>query len=319
MAFVTINAGQFSLDIISPDTSRGIEQDVALVHFHGGFLIVGEKQTFPPNWLISACQRRGWHYISPSYRLLPEAKGQDIADDAENAVRWVHKNLAKRVIIAGSSAGGYLALLAAAQTRSLKPRAVLSVYGLNNLATKSYTTPGSTMAGAPPMPKLEEVIGDIKNAAKGGQAISGYPFPEDENDKRMGWIAALHEAALYPDILCGVPGLAKSIRNDGVQSIPNEARKFFPLDFGLDADFPPTALLHGDQDSYVNVAQSVLAAEKLRSAGIKTCLEVVPGKDHGFDAMEVAAGVNFEAEGETGVVVGHLKSIMSFLDEAIGR
>lgn len=39
MAFVTINAGQFSLDVISPDTSRGIEQDVALVHFHGGFLV----------------------------------------------------------------------------------------------------------------------------------------------------------------------------------------------------------------------------------------------------------------------------------------
>lgn len=39
MAFVTINAGQFSLDIISPDISKGIEQDAALVHFHGGFLV----------------------------------------------------------------------------------------------------------------------------------------------------------------------------------------------------------------------------------------------------------------------------------------
>ncbi|KAH6972919.1 Alpha/Beta hydrolase protein [Ilyonectria sp. MPI-CAGE-AT-0026] len=243
---------------------------------------------------------------------------QDIADDAENPVRWVHKNLANRVIIAGSSAGGYLALLAAAQARSLKPVAVLSVYGLNNLATESYITPGSTMAGVPIIPNLDEVIGDIKSAANGGQSMSGYPFPE-KNDKRMGWIAALHEAALYPDIVCGVPGLAKTIRSDGVQSIPNEIRKFFPLEFGLDGDFPPTALLYGDQDSSINAAQSVLAAERLRSAGIKTCLEVVPGKGHGFDAMEVAAGVDFEAESETGVFAGHLKSIISFLDGVIGR
>ncbi|KAF7557894.1 hypothetical protein G7Z17_g277 [Cylindrodendrum hubeiense] len=319
MAFKTANAEQITLDIISPEKTNGVDQDVALVHFHGGFLVVGDKQTFPPNWLISACERRGWHYISPSYRLLPEATGEDAANDAKTAVRWVHQHLARRIIIAGSSAGGYLALLAAAQLRSIRPVAVLSIYGINSPASADYTTLGSTLMGAPPMANLEKVVQDLKAAAEKGEPISGYPFPEDKNDRRMGWIAALHEATIYPDIICGVPGLSKSIRMDGVQIIPKEVRQFFPLDFGLDAGFPPTAFLHGDQDSCVNVAQSVQAAEKLRNAKIKVLLEVVAGKDHGFDAMEVAPGVNVEAEGESGDISVHLKSILRFLDEAVDQ
>ncbi|KAH7130958.1 hypothetical protein EDB81DRAFT_763622 [Dactylonectria macrodidyma] len=169
------------------------------------------------------------------------------------------------------------------------------------------------------MENLDEVLHDLKTAAKTGQPIVGYAIPEDEHNKRMGWITALHEAAIYPDILCGTPGLSSLIRNDGLQSLPYEVRQFFRLDFGLDLGFPPTAFLHGDKDSCVDVAQSILAAEKLREAGVKTCLEVVPGKEHGFDVIEVAPDANFEAKGESSVLAVHLKSILHFLGQIVNQ
>jgi dipeptidyl aminopeptidase/acylaminoacyl peptidase len=55
-------------------------------------------------------------------------------------------------------------------------------------------------------------------------------------------------------------------------------------------DYPPTLLLHGDGDTDVPYAQSVLMAEALARAGVAHDLITVPGGGHGFDrAMEEPA------------------------------
>lgn len=61
----------------------------------------------------------------------------------------------------------------------------------------------------------------------------------------MGLVLALHQAALYPEQLTGVAGLAQKLKNNGVGVIQAEHRKFFPVAFGLTRDFPPTALVMG--------------------------------------------------------------------------
>jgi dipeptidyl aminopeptidase/acylaminoacyl peptidase len=48
-------------------------------------------------------------------------------------------------------------------------------------------------------------------------------------------------------------------------------------------DYPPTLLLHGDQDTDVPYKQSVLMAAALQSQGVEHDLLTVPGGPHGFD------------------------------------
>lgn len=76
--------------------------------------LIGEKTTFPPYWLINACKNRGWTYATASYRLLPEADGREILEDALDAVCWVYNNVSHRIIVAGSSAGAHVAFTATA-------------------------------------------------------------------------------------------------------------------------------------------------------------------------------------------------------------
>ena len=116
-------------------------------------------------WLINACQRRNWAYITPSYRLLPEAKGLDILSDAIDASFWVRKNLTERIILAGSSAGALLAFATAAHPRSSPPLCLLSIYGMLDLTAERYILPGSPLVG-PPMDESRAIMQQMEEVAK---------------------------------------------------------------------------------------------------------------------------------------------------------
>lgn len=320
-----------TLDVSVPKDFDG-QAGTALIHFHGGFLVrifldsstdsfvinqfqqvIGEKTTFPPSWLISACHRRHWAYITASYRLLPEATGLDILDDAIDACIWVSAHLTKRIILAGSSAGGFLALATAAHPRSPPPLCVLSIYGMLDLTSPWYTQPRHSFLG----PRIEDPIPIIREigVAKNEHAIDGYAFPEDTaKDKRWTWIRALHQEGVFPDILTRVEGLSRRIQEEGVEVIPLEQRALFPAAFGLDATYPPTALIHGDADIMVEFDQSERVARRLENAGVKVLLERVVGKDHGFD-VEIPLGVDVESERGHGFY-DNLRRILKFLDSA---
>ncbi|WP_311279586.1 prolyl oligopeptidase family serine peptidase [Paenibacillus sp. MER 180] len=51
----------------------------------------------------------------------------------------------------------------------------------------------------------------------------------------------------------------------------------------ITVDFPPTLLLHGDQDTDVPYEQSVLMHKKLKEKGVATKLITIKGADHVFD------------------------------------
>lgn len=66
----------------------------------------------------------------------------------------------------------------------------------------------------------------------------------------------------------------------------------------------------------MSVDQSTKVLETLKQLGIKVCLEVVEGKDHGFDTG-FEDDVDVEADGsETDSVLTQLKRIVAFLDTA---
>ncbi|KAL4989618.1 Alpha/Beta hydrolase protein [Aspergillus falconensis] len=277
--FKEVDGLSLEIDVSKP---KAADHGVVLVHFHGGYLVLGDKSTKPPHWLINACRTRGWTYASPSYRLLPEAPGLDILSDAVDAIHWVHRNISKNIIIGGSSAGGYLALAAAANPTSPRPLAVLSNYGMLDAAGKRYIEPGQPLRA--PVSNLPAAIGEIQGAMQNGEVLDGYPFPANlPTDARFNWVKALHEAAIFPDVLTRIPGLAQQILKDGVEVIPAEYRALFPVSFALTNNFPPTVLLHGDADELVGFEQSQLVAEKLGQLGVDVHLERAAGQGHGFE------------------------------------
>ncbi|KAH6723525.1 Alpha/Beta hydrolase protein [Leptodontidium sp. MPI-SDFR-AT-0119] len=314
--FKTVEGLELTLDAHSPEVTQDGGSQVALIHFHGGFFFLGQKSTFPPYWLINVCRRRSWTYVTPSYRLLPEATGQEMLSDAVDAFNWVSSNISQKIIVAGSSAGGYLAFHVASQASSPRPMAVLSVYGMNNLTDDRYTR-GTTVMGIPDIPAIQ-FIADIE-AAKTEQALSGYDFPlNPSTDKRFLWATIVHQQALFPELLTGIPNLGKQIKGSGMDAIPAEARKFFSVPFKIEASFPPTALVHGSSDRAVNIDQSTAVAGILKASGVKVHLEVVEGKDHGFDAG-FSEDIDVEEDGpKADSVLAQLKSVVAFLDDTVG-
>ncbi|KAJ5398296.1 hypothetical protein N7509_006409 [Penicillium cosmopolitanum] len=305
-----------TIDISRPRNLR--ETGIVLIHFHGGFLVIGEKTTFPPDWLINACQARGWTYATASYRLMPEATGLEILSDTLDAVRWVHQNISDRIIIAGSSAGGYLALATGAHPECPRPLSILSIYGMLDPASKRYIDSGVPLRV--PVSNLETALEEIGTVANSGQSIDGYAFPKEPPiDQRFRWIGAIHEAARYPDLLTRIPGLAGQIREVGVSAIPVYFRGLFPVSFRLSSEFPPTVLLHGDSDELVDFEQSALVADKMKSLGIDVHLERAVGQGHGF---EVKTSINLDAmemEGEDAAMKAGLRRVIMALEAAVSK
>lgn len=122
---------------------------------------------------------------------------------------------------------------------------------------------------------------------RSAKAVDGYPFPSDlATDQRFKWASTMHQTARYIDVLTRSPGLTEKIAKEGVQVIPEEHRPLFPATFGLNANFPPTVLLHGDVDDLVDFGLSSSVATKFQNAGLDVHLERVVGQGHGFEANE---------------------------------
>ncbi|KAK1749767.1 alpha/beta-hydrolase [Echria macrotheca] len=100
------------------------------LYFHPGGLVAGARIVVPP-WLAQTCFRHKWPLISASYRLLPQARGEDLLQDATAAYEFARTlgGAERKVIVGGASAGNFLATLIAHHLTP-KPLAVLSITGI---------------------------------------------------------------------------------------------------------------------------------------------------------------------------------------------
>ena len=93
-----------------------------VVYFHGGGWVLGDHRSDDP-FCRDLCVRSGAMIVSVDYRHAPEHRCPAAADDAVAAVRWLGTNAAEvgaergRIVVAGWSAGGNLAAVAAQRIR----------------------------------------------------------------------------------------------------------------------------------------------------------------------------------------------------------
>jgi len=114
--------------------------------------------------LATALADAGWAVWAIEYRRIGSPGGgwPGTFDDVTNAIAHVRQLAARhpldlaRVVVAGHSAGGHLALWSAAQ-ESFLPRAVVSIAGITDLAT--YAAP--TGCGSAVVPLLGGTVGEV--------------------------------------------------------------------------------------------------------------------------------------------------------------
>jgi acetyl esterase/lipase len=89
-----------------------------LVMVHGGSWTGGGRRMASPG-LLAALAERGWVCVSIDYRLGPRHRWPSPIVDVKKAIAWVRANIAEHggdpsfIAVAGGSAGGHLAALAA--------------------------------------------------------------------------------------------------------------------------------------------------------------------------------------------------------------
>jgi acetyl esterase/lipase len=142
------DALELRLDVIR---RRGVDHSAtakrpALIYVHGGGWVIDHKtrQGLP---LMQRLASRGWVCFNIDYRLSPRATFPDHIVDVKRAIAWVREHAAEWgvdpdfIVIAGNSAGGHLASLAALtpnrpefqpgfETADTSLAACLSFYGI---------------------------------------------------------------------------------------------------------------------------------------------------------------------------------------------
>lgn len=242
-----------------------------ILWIHSGALIMGDRDMFgsePVKEQLRRYLHAGFVVVSIDYRLAPETKLPGIIEDLQDAYAWVRGQGPElfhidpnRIAVVGHSAGAYLTLMAGFCVEP-RPRALVSFYGYGDILGEWYTRPD------PHFMAMNAVTSEDAYAAIGGPVISRSPFPS----KRSQFYIYCRQRGLWPKEVTGIDPMKE----------PKAFNRFCPL-VNVTENYPPTLLLHGDEDKDVPYQQSVLMAKEMERNGVRHNLITMENRDHLFD------------------------------------
>ncbi len=255
----------------------GNEIRPALVWIHGGALISGNRGG------IRAEQRQryldaGFVVVSIDYRLAPETKLKGIIEDVQDAFKWVrdkgpalYKIDPKRTVVVGHSAGGYLTLMTGFAVEP-RPQALVAFYGYGDITNEWYSKPDAFYRMRPLVTREEAY-----------KAIGKTEIAEVKDPLRGRFYLYCRQNGLWP----------KEVAGHDPDKEPRAFDRFCPIR-NVTKEYPPTLMLHGDNDTDVPHRQSVDMAAELKKHGVTHEFISIKNGPHGFDGKglkdaEVAA------------------------------
>lgn len=248
-----------------------------VVWIHGGALINGHRAGINGRIRQMAFDN-GYVLVSIDYRLAPETKLPAIISDLEDAFGWLRKEGPKfhidpeRIAVMGGSAGGYLTLTSGFRV-SPRPRVLVSLWGYGDLVGDWYSKPS-------PHPRHQRAKMDREEAWK---QVSGPPV----SDSRL---RTGNGGAFYQ--YCRQQGVwPKAVTGWDPNTEPEKFFEFMAVKH-VDAEYPPTLLIHGTADTDVPYGQSVMMARELKKNSVVHELISLEGAEHGLaggDQKEIDA------------------------------
>lgn len=271
------------LDVYRPDDS--IVRPV-VVWIHGGALINGHREQIPSR-LKEPVLAVGYILVSIDYRLAPETKLPGVIEDLEDAFRWIREQGprlfqadAGRIAVVGGSAGGYLTLATGHRVRP-RPVALVALWGYGDLVGPWYSTPSPHPRHHNLKPSRDEAFRQVA-----GPAIADS---RDRKGDGRAFYEFCRQTGLWPKAVSG-------------WDPHSAAEKFFPYMpvKNVTPDFPPTLLVHGEDDTDVPCEQSRMMAAELHRNNVEHRLITYPKAEHGLAGVDAAtvdqayrAGVEF--------------------------
>jgi acetyl esterase/lipase len=238
----------------------------AAVWIHGGALIAGSRKLASDSPALRSLLDAGFRVISIDYRLAPETKLPAIIEDVEDAFRWMRANAgmleidAERLVVCGSSAGGYLTLMTGFRVKP-RPRALVSYWGYGDITGAWYSRPDPFYLKQPAVSREEAL------ASVGRVALSEPPEKHD----RFRFYLYCRQQGIWPQEVAGRDPDKENRWFDPYCPVRNVTR-----------EHPPTRLVHGTADTDVPYEQSKLMAKALGGAGVAHQLVTVPEGGHGI-------------------------------------
>jgi acetyl esterase/lipase len=222
--------------------------------------------------------------VSADYRLAPQVGVSHILEDVLDCIHYVRNDLSResavepetldtsRLAIVGSSAGGYLALLAGLYAVP-KPKVVLAIYPNTNPQGEFFLNPHSHPLGHIDRAEVAESLD------KDAEAVSEDTHCSEGRRKLYFWML---QTASYAD-------LVRVGANDQELIVTSQIRKMGK------AALPATYIVHGDSDVLVDVGQSDEVADAMRDVGVINQYERLEGLDHLFDREDSVSMANMYA------------------------
>lgn len=264
-------------DVWQPPTGAA-PSGVAVVYLHGSGYVIFDKD-FATRPLFRHLAAQGHVIVDVAYRLYPEADVPGMAADALRAVAWVRDHASEfgvdpdRIVLAGGSSGGHLALLAGyghdapALTppelagADLRVRAVASFYGQVGLDSMYWHT------------------GQDKTCRPDDPPPDWTARPSRMLVRLFGANAARLRLQFFP-----YGGRSSLLTGGTPDAVPERYAEASALTF-VDADCPPTLLTHGTHDEMAPVAAVRRLQARLEQAGVPVTAAYLPHTDHMFDLV----------------------------------
>lgn len=252
-------------DILQPPVGV-TPSGLAVIFVHGGAWLYGQKniQKYP---LFNILAHEGHTIMDINYTLAPETTIFGMVSDVQQAVLWLKNHAAEyhispeRIVLAGQSAGGHLALLTA--------------YAADDPALQPTGLPGDTavcgvisLYGPTDMFAIHERMeAQVKAYAQ----------------RRVGLeLQNILEARGYKGkmLAAGLPGFVGVTPEEN----PEIYHQISPINH-VGPHCPPTLLLHGTHDFLVNFRNSAQLYNALRLNGVPAVLLDMPGCEHTFEGI----------------------------------
>ncbi|WVR09786.1 hypothetical protein IAU60_006862 [Kwoniella sp. DSM 27419] len=279
-----------------------------ILYLHGGAFCAGKHHT-PNAWVIPALRPKGFHVVSIAYRFAPHASLTDQVQDGVDAYAWCRESLPEilgkdkvdvdRYTLMGESAGASIITLMPFKL-SPAPRAIVDIYGPSDFLDPAMNddTPPSAVEIQPLSGEFpeDEVAAAVSNRdLRKAMTLCPFDFDVPVETYRKLWALPDYEYTKEQRFQYDVKRyirthklLFKVISRYEECKTPEEyterRRNLSPL-WLLDdnPNYPPTVILHGEDDKVVGVKHARDLTKKLQKIGID-CIELIePGEGHEFD------------------------------------